>query len=161
MRRKAVNHDECPMSQAAEDIGDAWTILILRNLFNGMDRFDDLQKHLEIPTNTLTDRLKRLCDRGILTRKKDPEDARRVTYRLTPKGGDLYPILIALVQWGERWLPSPKGDRLQLISKTDGQPIAKVRVTDQSGRPLQPRDVTPTPGPAASDRARKLYGKSW
>ena len=161
MRRKSVEHDECPMSQAAEDIGDAWTILILRNLFNGMNRFDDLQKHLEIPTNTLTDRLKHLCERGILSRKKDAEDGRRVSYRLTPKGGDLYPILIALAQWGENWHPSPKGKRLHLLAKATGQPIAKVRVTDQNGKPLQPRDVIPSPGPAATERAKKLYAKNW
>ena len=161
MRRKSFETSGCSLAQAADCLGDAWVLLILRNIFNGMRRFADLRSHLEIPTNTLADRLKRLVGRGILHRKPDPLDGRRAEYRLTPKGEGLYPVLIALVQWGERWEGSPAGPRISLSSRTDGKPLPPGEVRDASGTPLTPRQVAALPGPATTARMRKLYGGTW
>ena len=161
MRRKSFEDFDCSLAQAADYLGDAWVLLILRNIFNGMRRFDEINSHLEIPTNTLSDRLKTLVGRGILRREPDPVDGRRAEYRLTPKGKGLYPIMIALVQWGECWEGSPAGPRIYLSSRTDGKPLPPVQVRDASGLPLTPRQVVAKPGPATTEHMRKLYGGNW
>ena len=90
MRRKSFEDFDCSLAQAADYLGDAWVLLILRNIFNGMRRFDEINSHLEIPTNTLSDRLKTLVGRGIFRREPDPVDGRVKFHLLTVKGKVMY-----------------------------------------------------------------------
>ena len=158
MGRTSFAARNCSVAQALAQIGDAWTLMILRDAFNGITRFDEFEAELGIATNTLADRLQRLTQAGILDRRALPTDRRVVEYRLTRKGRDLHPLLVALAQWGERWEPDPRGARVVFLERNTGKPIARVRVRSGSGRALAPHDVVPRPGPAADAKLKALFG---
>jgi DNA-binding HxlR family transcriptional regulator len=149
MRRTSFADVNCPVAQALEQIGEWWSLLILRNAFNGMRTFDQFERTLGIATNVLTARLNALVAHGVLERVRDPEDGRRHEYRLTAKGRALHPILVGLYQWGEEWAPHPAGHRVELVDSDSGQLIAPLRVTTVDGTPLAPQQVTVVPGPGA------------
>src|SRR3712207_968822 len=94
----------CGIAAALEVVGERWSFLILRGAFNGLEHFEEFQSTLGIARNILSNRLVRLVEHGILAREPDPSDRRRVAYKLTEKGVELMPVLIALRQWGERWI---------------------------------------------------------
>ena len=111
MRKRSFADINCPIAQTLELVGEWWTLLIIRNAFCGMRRFDDFQRHLDISSNILSARLQSLVASGILLRQPAPDDGRAVEYTLTNKGRALYPVLLALTQWGETWAPHPDGAR--------------------------------------------------
>lgn len=115
--------DACSIARTLEVIGDRWTLLILRDAFKGVRRFEDLQRDLGIARNILTDRLQKLVDRGVLS--KTPYQSRpvRYEYRLTPKGRDLSPALVALMRWGDKWLTEDGRPPLVLTHKACGEPV--------------------------------------
>lgn len=138
----------CGVAQTLAVIGDRWTLLILRNAFHGTRRFDAFQAQLSISSSVLSDRLAKLTKEGVLVRAPAPGDGRAVEYRLTDKGLDLYPIMIALNQWGDKWRADPTGERLVLQERKTGQPIDGAVVLSASGERLTARDVIPSAGPA-------------
>src|SRR5713226_7092408 len=152
MRRKTFAHMNCSIARALEQIGEWWTFLILREAFMGTRRFDKFQRHLGIARNILSARLKKLVARGILERRVAAEDARRVEYRLTEKGRELFPVMMTLRQWGDRWVIG--------VERESSQPIAELCVTSRDGRPLRPSDVRMIPGPgaAAATKERLAHG---
>lgn len=158
MSRATPHHDDCSVTKALDIIGDWWALLILRNAFHGMRTFDALQKQLGISTSVLSSRLKTMTEAGVLQKVVSKADGRSFEYRLTASGHDLYPVLVALMQWGEKWRPSAKGQRLMLIEKASGLPVQGVAVLAADGRPLKPWEVAPVPGPGADDRVRELIG---
>lgn len=99
----------------------------------------------------LSDRLARLVREGVLERRPAPEDGRAVEYRLTEAGLELYPVLIALNQWGDRWRPDPAGERLRLTERASGRPIQGAVVLSEAGALLTARQVVPEAGPALAD----------
>jgi DNA-binding HxlR family transcriptional regulator len=103
----------CSVASTLEIIGERWTILILRDVFLGLRRFDDLQSHLGVARNVLAARLERLVEYGVLVRKPYRERPVRHEYRLTEKGADLWPVLVALLQWGDRY--ALDGDRPMIL----------------------------------------------
>ncbi|MEA3077415.1 MAG: hypothetical protein QOF60_2323 [Actinomycetota bacterium] len=113
----------CSIARTLEVIGDRWTLLILRDAFKGVRRFDDLQRDLGIARNILTDRLQKLVDHGVLTRTPYQSRPERFEYRLTPKGRDLSPALVALMHWGDKWLAEDGRPPLVLTHKRCGQPV--------------------------------------
>ncbi|MEC9345554.1 MAG: helix-turn-helix domain-containing protein [Pseudomonadota bacterium] len=146
----------CAVARTLEVVGDWWTLLILRNAFHGMRTFDAFQQQLGISSSVLSSRLKTLTEAGVLERRRSRDDRRSFEYRLTDCGLDLYPVLISLMEWGERWAADPRGRRLDLIEKATGQPVAGVAVLSADGRPLSARDVRPEAGPASDDQTRDL-----
>lgn len=156
---RAPIEDDCGIAQALNVVGEWRTLLVLRNLFNGMRTFDVMQAHLGISSSVLAARLKTLTEAGVVERRPNPRDGRSHEYRLTEKGLDLYPMLVALMQWGEKWAPNGHGPRMILRERATGLPVRPVTVTTQDGRPLRPRDVTPAPGPGASDFTRALLAR--
>ena len=150
----------CPIAQALERVGERWSLLILRNAFCGMTRFDQFQQHLGIGSNILASRLRSLTGEGILSRSAAPDDGRAFEYRLTDKGAALFPVLIALSAWGEQYVPHPDGARLLLVERASGAPIAGIRVLSAAGRALQAPDIAAVAGPAADDKTRTLSGYS-
>ena len=158
MRRKTFAHMNCSIARALEQIGEWWTFLILREAFMGTRRFDKFQRHLGIARNILSARLKKLVARGILERRVAAEDARRVAaedarrveYRLTEKGRELFPVMMALRQWGDRWVIGVERAPVIVVERESSQPIAELRVTSRDGRPLRPSDVRMIPGPGAA-----------
>jgi DNA-binding HxlR family transcriptional regulator len=104
MKRTSYADMPCPMAQALERVGEWWSLLILRECFRGTRRFGDFERRLGIAKNVLSSRLKHLVEAGVLERRPSKDDAREIEYRLTESGKDLAPVLIALAQWGDRWI---------------------------------------------------------
>lgn len=113
---------ECSIADALGIVGDRWTILIMRDVFRGLRRFDEFRKDLEIPRAVLSDRLRRLVDTGVLRRQPYQDRPVRYEYRLTPMGRELSPILISLMQWGDRWL-SEDGPPTTLVHEPCGTEV--------------------------------------
>lgn len=130
----------CGIAAALEVVGERWSFLILRGAFNDLQHFEEFQSTLGIARNILSNRLVRLVEHGILAREPDPADRRRVAYKLTEKGRDLMPVLIALRQWGERWICSGQSN-LVLVDKRTRRPVAPLVVRAIDGRILAPDDL--------------------
>ena len=126
---------ECSLPAALEAVGERWSFLILRGVFNGLHHFEELQSTLGIARNILSNRLGRLVEHGILKREPDPSDRRKVAYRLTEKGRELLPVLIALRQWGERWVSGVPSNPV-LVDRQSRQPVAPMVVRSADGRAL-------------------------
>jgi len=151
MTRSSFEEVDCGVARAAEVVGDKWTLAILRNAFQGMRRFDDFAQHLGVAPGILSARLRQLVRHGILRRERAAADGRAVDYWLTAKGKDLYPLLVFLNQWGERWYPKPQGERMALRTRRDRKRVAPVVVTDEDGTVLRPGDVELHAGPGRGD----------
>ena len=130
----------CPIPAAVELIGEKWAFLILRGAFNGLKHFEEFQAGLGIARNILSDRLGKLVSGGILERKSDPEDGRRVIYSLTSKGEGLLPVVLALRQWGDEWGYGRMS--VVLADRRDGRPVRKLCVLSHDGRQLNLSDLT-------------------
>src|SRR5437868_7294691 len=97
----------CSIARSLDVVGEWWTPLILRDLFAGMSRYDEIREDLGIASNMLAARLKRLMEEGVVEREVDEHDARSWRYRLTAKGRDLYPVILSLMAWGDKWAAAP------------------------------------------------------
>ena len=136
---------ELPVSSVVstiETMGDRWIIFIIREAFFGNRTFEQFQANLGIATNILSARLKKLVQNGIFERLKNQDDGRRFIYKLTSKGFDLYPIILALMNWGDRWLASEKGPPLLLYHKNCGHRLKSVMCCTHCGKPVHARHVT-------------------
>jgi DNA-binding HxlR family transcriptional regulator len=131
---------ECGLPAALEAMGERWSFLILRASFNGLHHFEEFQSTLGIARNILANRLGRLVDHGILARQPLPDDRRKIEYRLTDKGAELLPAMLALRQWGERWETGTPSTPV-LVDERDLQPIAKVAIHSHDGRELGMLDL--------------------
>src|SRR5262245_18626881 len=153
MKLKSFKHMNCSLAQTLEVIGERWTLLILRNAFFGIRRFDDFQKDLGIARNILATRLGRLVDEGVL--EKRSIDGGRAEYVLTEKGLDLQPVMLAMTHWGDKYKPHPRGDRIVFVERTTNQPIARMSAMSRDGRALKPRDIKGIPGPGVATLKRR------
>jgi len=131
---------ECSLPKALEAMGERWSFLILRAAFNGLKHFEEIQSNLGIARNILANRLGRLVDTGVLSREPCPEDRRKIEYRLTEKGLDLLPTMIALRQWGEKWETGTPSNPV-LVDERDQMPIGPIRVDSHDGRALEWEDL--------------------
>ena len=137
MRSFIASRSPCPIGRASRILGDRWALLILREAFLGVDRFDDFLARLPISRAILTARLKMLVDAQVLSRQ--PPSGKRAAYRLTEAGNDLFPMLTALRQWGDRWLFEP-GHRPLPVRTRFGEDVAPVEVRTTGGRPVVASD---------------------
>ena len=141
----------CAIGAAVAVIGEKWTFLVLREAFNGVRRFDDMRRRTGAPRQILSDRLSRLVRDGMLRRVPYQEHRQRSRheYRLTAKGRDLYPVFVALMEWGDRYAVAPGGPQVLLTHRDCGEPV-ELQLTCAAGHRLESaRDVTPLPGPGA------------
>lgn len=136
-------------------LGEGWSMLIIREAFFGIRRFEEFQRHLGIARNILATRLKKLCENGILERVPIKQGAKRHEYVLTSKGKELMPLLIALTQWGDKWVYGEGREPIIFLDKEKRQPISPIRVLSADGRELRPREMLPTAGPGANQEAQK------
>jgi DNA-binding HxlR family transcriptional regulator len=145
----------CAIGAAVDIIGERPTFLVLREAFNGVRRFDDMRRRTGMPRQVLSDRLARLVREDLL-RKVPYQDAGQRTrheYRLTSKGLDLYPVLVALMEWGDRHALGPAGPQVMLRHRDCGEPV-RLELSCQAGHILESaREVTPVPGPGARKTA--------
>ena len=147
MKYKSFDHMNCSLAQTLSVIGERWTLLILRDAFFGARRFGQFERSLGIAKNILTARLNLLVDEGILAKRESAEGA-HPEYALTEKGLDLQPILLSMTHWGDRYKADARGDRLVFVERTSGRPIRRMSAVSEDGRPLGPRDIQATAGPA-------------
>jgi DNA-binding HxlR family transcriptional regulator len=149
----ALDYDmrHCTIAAALTEVGEKWTFLVLREAFNGVRRFDDMQRHTGAPRQVLTGRLHRLVADGILRKVPYQEPGQRVRseYRLTEKGMDLFPVIVALLEWGNKHAASPAGPAVELTHRDCGAP-AGLKLRCERGHDLaSAREVTALPGPGA------------
>ncbi|HEX8082707.1 MAG TPA: helix-turn-helix domain-containing protein [Solirubrobacteraceae bacterium] len=144
----------CSVARALEIIGERWTILILRDAFLGVRRFDDFQRSLGVARNVLNARLQRLVEAGVLERQLYQERPARHEYRLTERGRDLWPALFSLMQWGDRHLPGDTGPPLAVEHRGCGGVVDDRRLCRSCGARVELRDVRAVPGPGADAAVR-------
>lgn len=150
MTRKRFENSACAVARALSEVGDWWSLRIVLQAMYGTRRYVDFQRELGIARNILGDRLERLVTDGVLRKVDVGEHGCRYEYRLTDKGRDLFVVVEALRQWGERWTTG--GDQLGPVvrDRASGRPVAPLRVCDADGKPLDIREVILT----ASDPGR-------
>ncbi len=136
----------CSVAQCLEVVGEWWSLLILRDAFLGIRRFDDFQARLGISRNVLNQRLCRLVEHGVLERVPYQEHPPRHEYRLTDKGRDLWLVVAALRQWGDKWA-APDGPPLDVIHTACGHVTDAVPTCSQCGEPLEAGALRAVPGP--------------
>jgi DNA-binding HxlR family transcriptional regulator len=139
----------CSTAQALEVVGEWWTLLLVRDAFFGVRRFEDFQRRLGISRSVLTSRLNRLVEEGVLETRQYETRPPRVEYLLTKKGADLFPVLVALQQWGDRYA-SEKAP-VVLRHRSCGKLTHPHLVCSACGDRVSAADVTAAPGPGASD----------
>ena len=145
----------CTIGAAVSAIGEKWTFLVLREAFNGVRRFDDMRRRTGMPRQVLSDRLARLVHEDLLRKVpyRDAGQRSRHEYRLTGKGLDLYPVLVALMEWGDRHALGPDGPQVMLRHRDCGEPV-RLQLSCRAGHTLESaREVTPVPGPGARKTA--------
>jgi len=147
MRQTSFANVNCSLAQSLELIGDWWTPLILRDVFMGIDKFDDLAVDLGISRNLLTTRLADLVENEIVKRVRYSERPPRDRYVLTDAGGELVPILTALVAWGDRWTDPKNGPPMLFRHKSCGQLMTAQVECSHCGEVLNAADLEPVGGP--------------
>ena len=147
--------DNCTVQRALQVLGDRWSFVVLREVFNGIRRFDDMRTRSGIPRQVLSDRLGQLVHEGLLRREPYREEGQRprLEYRLTDKGLDLYPVLVALNAWGSRYYADPAGSPLTFRHRGCGAEVGPVLRCADGHEVESVRDVVPAPGPGARRRA--------
>jgi DNA-binding HxlR family transcriptional regulator len=120
MLNRTYPNQDCSVARTLEVVGERWSLLILRDAFFGVRRFDEFQERLGIARNVLAARLAHLCDSGLLERRPYSERPQRFEYHLTAAGRDLGPVLLALIKWGDRHHPSPQGPPVRTLHRGCG-----------------------------------------
>jgi DNA-binding HxlR family transcriptional regulator len=154
--------DNCTIGRTMAILGEKWTVEVLREVFTGIRRFDDMRLRTGIPRQVLSNRLARLVDEGVLRRVpyQEPGARQRHEYRLTEKGFDLYPVLVAVREWGDRHLADPEGPPLATVHRGCGADVG-VHLRCADGHDVgSPRDVLPAPGPGARALPARGSGSS-
>jgi len=144
---------KCPISHALDVVGDQWSMLIIRDLiiFGGIRRFDELCEALEISRNILTERLRKLEDKGIVIKQPVTDGARRMEYRLTEKGWELMPLMLLLLQWSMKWEKGSDIRSYAFVDQDNGEPISAGNILARDGRKLERGDIRMIP---LTDEAR-------
>ena len=142
----AATLDDCSIQRSLALLGEKWTLLVLRDAFNGVRRFEQMRERLGAPRPVLSNRLARLVDAGLLARVPYREEGQRERheYRLTPMGLDLYPVLVALMKWGDRYLAGPDGPPVALGHRDCGADVEVALVCAHGHRVASAREVTPS-----------------
>ena len=148
MRWRDIGEQICPIARALSVVGDRWALLVVREAFLGTLRFEDFQERTGAARNVLSDRLEKLVESGVLERRPYQEKPARHEYRLTEKGLDLYPVMMALVRWGDRWLDGGHGRPIEHRHKECGHVMQMEAVCSECGERLDPRAVDVKLGPA-------------
>ncbi len=152
MRWSDIGGQTCSIARTLSVIGDRWTLLVLREAFLRTRRFEDFQAHLGATRHVLADRLQKLVDHGILERVQYQERPPRAEYKLTQKGRDLYPVIVSLLGWGDRWMADEAGPPIELVHRNCGHRMVPVPTCPHCGEHVTARDVTAQAGPALRGR---------
>ncbi|HTW53101.1 MAG TPA: helix-turn-helix domain-containing protein [Stellaceae bacterium] len=159
MQHKSFGEMSCPVARTLERVGDWWTILILRDAFHGLTRFDEFQKSLDIAPNILSRRLAALVEDGLLRRQRYQDHPPREEYVLTEKGRDFRSVVLAMLAWGNRHY-APDGKSVVLIDGETGREVDPVLVDPVTGRSVTEYPYRTVAGPAADERTRRRLATS-
>ncbi|HJY47662.1 MAG TPA: helix-turn-helix domain-containing protein [Stellaceae bacterium] len=158
MQRKSYGNMKCPIARSLDRVGEWWSILILRDAFYGLRRFDEFQKSLGVAPNILTRRLNRLVESGLLERRPYSEHPPRDEYVLTERGRDFRPVLLALLAWGNRHF-ALEGAAVQLVNTRTGALVEPMLVDGATGEQIAGPDFSVLPGPGADDSVRRKLAR--
>jgi DNA-binding HxlR family transcriptional regulator len=156
MQHKSFGSMSCPIARSLERVGEWWSILILRDAFLGLTRFDQFQKRLDIAPNILARRLHALVKAGLLERRNYSARPPRDEYVLTARGRDFRPVLWAILAWGNKHF-APEGATVVVVDSETGEQADPVLIDRRSGRLLVEPAFRSAPGPAADERTRRRY----
>ncbi len=160
MYRKNLTAIDCSTARALDQVGEWWSLMIVRECTLGTTRFDDFQRRLGIARNVLTNRLNHLSEQGILQKVPVGDNERFFQYLLTPKGEALYPVLVALLQWGDRWANDRvEGGPIQLVENRSGKPVTLMGPRSEDGPVLGFRDIRFEPKAGTSERTRNVIAQ--
>ena len=160
MRWKEVDTQVCSIARALAIFGDRWTLLIVRDAFCRVRRFSDFRTSLGITKHRLSDRLNRLVDVGIFEKVLYDEKRGRYEYRLTQKGLDLYPVMMSVVQWGDRWAADEDGSPVTFTHTSCGHTTHPKYVCDVCDEEIIAKDICPEVGPGQLKKQERLAVKS-
>jgi DNA-binding HxlR family transcriptional regulator len=143
MKWDEIGDIRCSVARTLSVVGDRWTLLIVRDAFLGVRRFEQFQSDLGLTRHLLTDRLRKLVEHGIFLRVAYQEKPTRYEYRLTEKGIDLYPILLSIVRWGDNWMADKDGPPMLYVHRGCGRVAMPTLHCPDCGEPVSARDITP------------------
>lgn len=149
MKNEPLCNAPCPIARSLGRIGDSWSIIILRDALAGFTRFDEFQKSANVAPNILSRRLKELVDDGLLEKVSYSTTPPRYEYHLTALGRDFRPVILALVEWGNRHF-SPEGAQIELVERETQRPVETIIIDKATGEPITPEKYALVPGPAAA-----------
>jgi DNA-binding HxlR family transcriptional regulator len=150
MRWSEIGGERCSVARTLSVIGERWTMLVLREAFRGVRRFEDFQRHTGASRPVLAERLRQLTADEVLRRERYAEKPDRYEYRLTAKGLDLYPVIVSLMSWGDTWMDDGSGPPLLLTHVDCAAPLAPTLACGSCGEPVTARDVRATPAENAT-----------
>lgn len=151
MRWGEMQDENCSIARTLSVIGDRWAMLILRDAFLRIRKFDDFQKDLGISKQRLSEQLKKLVEEGVLSKAEYQTNPARFEYRLTAKGMDLYPVVMAMVNWGDKYMDKGKGAPMVYKHTTCGNYFTARMHCSECGEVVDPRDVRPEIGPGEAN----------
>lgn len=155
MAIKAFADLNCSIGRPLAVLGERWALLVVRDLFLGRTRFDEIQESLGVATNVLSQRLATLVEEGIAERRPYSSHPERFEYRLTEKGRALSPVLTALRQWGDRYTAGPEGPPVELVHTACGNTYEMVPTCAACGEAVTPGELLAVPGPGADPKQRE------
>lgn len=156
MPRKSLEHFNCSWAQAAEAMGDKWSMMIIRDAFYGVKTFSAFVENIGIAKNILTQRLEHLQQHGILQKRPIGVGSSRSEYVLTDKGKGLFPVIVALGQWGDKWIFGEGKEPLVVVDLKHRKPIRQISVESADGREVFVGDITFVAGGGASDTTKQI-----
>jgi DNA-binding HxlR family transcriptional regulator len=167
MKRKSFAGMSCSIARALDEVGEWWSLLIIRECTQGSMRFEEFQRELGVARNILAARLDRLVELGVIETFALEDRANTDGYRLTAKGEALYPVLASLKQWGDQWLNGGKAST-EWVEDASGEPLDTMMVRTRDGRPVSFREIRYEVGPGAmattastvANRNRKVLGRA-
>ena len=155
MRWEDIDQQTCSVARALSIVGERWTLLILRDAFLGVRRFDRFQSSLGITRHRLSERLGKLVDQGVMVKVPYHQRPLRYEYRLTRMGLGLYPVLMSLARWGDDWLDKGEGPPLEYLHQRCGEKTRPILSCSGCGEPLRPEEVTARAGPVLQALAER------
>lgn len=161
MSKKRFSHHECPVARSLDQIGDWWTLLVVREVMYGVHQFNEMRASLGISRAVLTTRLAELTENGILQRLSDPTDRRAAQYHLTQKGVDLWPVIIALLNWSNQHVLSDSEDVVKPFNPASGQPIKALCARDTAGNITPLNQMVLRTGTSATPHLRRRIEKAF
>jgi DNA-binding HxlR family transcriptional regulator len=147
----------CSIARPLSFLGERWALLVVRDLFLGRRRFEEFQDSLGIASNILSQRLATLVDEGIVERQRYSEHPERFEYRLTEKGRDLQPVLLAMLAWGDRYTAGEAGPPLETVHDGCGHAFHVVPTCSECGEAVDARNIHSQPGPGATEQQRRRH----